>query len=241
MRYTTFLILPFVLISLSIGCSSSPPPPVQAAPSSAHSQNVSSIDYILQPGDQLDIKFFYNPEINEEVIIRPDGKISLQLVDEITAAGLTPAQLDNLITQKYAKELKNPMVTVILQSFAGLQVFVGGEVNEQGIINLTAGMTPLQAIINAGGLTEEAKPSKALIIRKGYQNKPVPIEVDLSDAIRGNSDQKLIALQPYDIIYVPKSGIAKANKFVNQYIENLLLFRGVSFGFSYRLDDYPDF
>jgi protein involved in polysaccharide export with SLBB domain len=96
--------------------------------------------YIIQPGDQLDIKFFYNPELNENVTVRPDGLISLQLVDEVHASGLTPAQLDDLLTQKYSRELKKPMVTVIMRSFTMQRVYVGGEVNRQGESH--GGMTP---------------------------------------------------------------------------------------------------
>ena len=73
--------------------------------------------YIIQPGDQLDIKFFYNPELNESVTVRPDGKISLQLVDEVQTAGLQPAELDEMLTRRYSQELKKPEVTVIVKSF----------------------------------------------------------------------------------------------------------------------------
>ena len=96
-------------------------------------------------------------------------------------------------------------------------------------------MTPLQAVFYAGGFKETAKPKKTIVIRKGPGNKPVPIKMDLSDAMRGKSGSAHFLLQPDDIVYVPKSAIAKANKFVNQYIEDLLLFRGVSFGFTYEV------
>jgi len=193
--------------------------------------------YLIQPGDQLDIKFFYNPELNESLTVRPDGKISLQLVDEVQAAGLKPLELDDELTKKYAYELKKPMITVIVKSFAGQRIYVGGEVNRQRLMTLTAGMTPLQAVFNAGGFKETAKPESTIVIRKGPGNKPVPIKMDLGDAMDGKSGSAYFLLQPDDIVYVPKSAIAKANKFVNQYIENLLLFRGVSFGFSYELND----
>ena len=191
--------------------------------------------YFIQPGDQLDIKFFYNPELNETLTVRPDGKISLQLVDEVQAAGLKPLELDNELTKKYAYELKKPMITVIVKSFAGQRIYVGGEVYRQGLMTLTGGMTPLQAVLYAGGFKETAKPGSTIVIRKGLGNKPVPIKMDLGDAMRGKSGNARFLLQPDDIVYVPKSAIAKANKFVNQYIENLLLFRGVSFGFTYEV------
>ena len=192
-------------------------------------------EYLIQPGDQLDIKFFYNPELNETVSVRPDGKISLQLLDDVQAAGLSPSQLDDFLTLEYGKELKKPVVTVIVRSFTGQRVYVGGEVNKQGLINLTGGMTPLQAIFDAGGFKETAKLEGTIIIRKGPDNRPIPMPMDLKKALYGGTDGAGFQLQPYDIVYVPKTFIAEANKFVNQYIERLLLFRGVSLGFSYEL------
>ena len=191
--------------------------------------------YVIHSGDELDIKFFYNPELNETITVRPDGMISLQLVDEIRAAGKTPAQLDKELTDVYARELRKPIVTVIVRSFTGQRIYVGGEVNEQGLIELPAGMTVLQAVFQAGGFMETAQPSETIVIRKGTNNRPVPIRVDLASAFNGNGEGVDFRLQPDDVVYVPKSAIAKANKFVQQYIQDLFLFRGVSLGFSYQL------
>jgi len=191
--------------------------------------------YLIQPGDQLDIKFFYNPELNESVTVRPDGMISLQLVDEIHAAGQTPARLDDVLTEKYAGELRKPVISVIVKSFAAQRVYVGGEVNRQGFVNLAPGMGPLQAVIEAGGLKETADPGAVLLIRKGTENQPVPVRMDLKGALQGSDTLGGIQLQALDVVYVPKTFIAEANKFVKQYIEDLLLFRGVSLGFSYDL------
>ena len=182
-------------------------------------------EYVIQPGDELDVKFFYNPELNETVTVRPDGKISLQLVDEIQAAGQTPAQLDESLTTEYAKELKKPSITVIVQSFTGQRVYVGGEVMRPGEIDLRSRMSALQAVIDAGGFRETAKPEEAIIIRKGPGNRPTPMRVDLKEVLTGSNTGADFQLKPFDIVYIPKSAIAKANKWVNQYIEQLLLFR----------------
>jgi len=197
--------------------------------------------YIIQPGDQLDIKFFYNPELNDSVTVRPDGKISLQLVDEVQAAGQTPAQLDDFLTKKYAEELRKPAITVIVKSFASQRVYVGGEVNRQGFVALAPGMSPLQAVIEAGGLKETADPAAVLLIRKVPENQPVPVRMDLKGTLDGTAMGTGIQLQAQDVVYVPKTFIAEANKFVKQYVEDLFLFRGVSLGFSYELhSEYAD-
>jgi len=191
--------------------------------------------YVILPGDQLDIKFFYNPELNESITVRPDGMISLQLVDEVQAAERTPAELDQYLTEQYAKELRKPVITVIVRSFTGQRVYVGGEVNEQGLLELQPGLTPLQAVFQAGGFMETAQPAEAIVIRKDAYNRAVPVKVDLTAAMNGNILNKNFRLQPDDVVFVPKSAIAKANKFVRQYVEDLFLFRGVSLGFSYEL------
>jgi len=105
--------------------------PKRSSGNARHGETGETCCYIIQAGDQLDIKFFYNPELNDSVTVRPDGKISLQLVDEVQAAGQTPAQLDDFLTEKYAKELRKPVITVIVKSFASQRVYVGGEVNRQ--------------------------------------------------------------------------------------------------------------
>ncbi len=101
-------------------------------------------------------------------------------------------------------------------------------------MSLTAGMTALHAVINAGGFRETAKPEGVIVIRKGADNRPIPIRVDLEQAIDGEATEADLMLQPYDIVYVPKTWIAKANQFVNQYIERLLLYKGASFGFGFQ-------
>jgi protein involved in polysaccharide export with SLBB domain len=133
------------------------------------------IVYTIAPGDELDIKFFYNPELNESVIVRPDGMISLQLIDEIQAAGRKPAELDQKLTDLYSRELRKPVLTVIVRSFTRQRVYVGGEVNMPGLIMLPAGMTTLQAIFQSEGFKETANPAGTLVIRKGPGNKPIPI------------------------------------------------------------------
>lgn len=194
-------------------------------------------EYVIQAADELAIKFYYNPELNETVSVRPDGRISLQLIDDVLAAGLTPAELDEVLSRKYAQELEKPAVTVIVRTFTGQKIYVGGEVNKQGLIDLSSGMSALEAVIHAGGFLETADPEQAIVIRKAADNRPFPIPVDLKSAIYGRGSGTRMSLHPFDIVYIPKSFIAKANKFVNQYIAQLLMFNGINFGFSYELHD----
>ena len=231
-----------IVLTLSLtGCVSTKPQtsPIQPTASvEVTSLKSESREYLIQPGDQLDIKFYYNTELNDSVPVRPDGKISLQLIDDVQAAGLTPLALDAVLTKAYANELKSPEVTVIVRSFSSNAIWVGGEVSKPGLIPLSYDMSALHAVFSAGGFLESAKPEAAIVIRKGADNQPIPIPVDLLAIMKGGKssaqDQRLL---PNDIVYIPKSAIAEANKFVRQYIENLFLFKGVSLGFNYDIRD----
>ena len=193
--------------------------------------------YRIQPGDELDIKFFYNPELNELVTVRPDGIISLQLIDEVKAAGLEPAELDKILTKKYSKDLRKPVLTVIVRTFSGQRVFVGGEVLRPGLITLAPGMNPVQAVMQAGGLRETASPASTIVIRKGADNRPNPIRLNLQAHMKGIGETADFELQPDDVVIVPKSNIAHLNKFVDDLIRGVFMFNGWGFGFSYRLND----
>ncbi len=192
-----------------------------------------SPEYRIQPTDEMDIKFFFNPELNETVIVRPDGKISLPVVDDVQAAGLTPSELDALLTQIYSQELRKPMVTVMLKTFTAQRVYVGGEVGRPGVVELKPGMTALHAVMDAGGFLDTAKPSAVIIIRSGPEtDAPIPIRVDLEQSIDGDTTTGDISLQVFDVVYVPKSAIANVNLFVKQYIQGALMFRGWGFDFN---------
>lgn len=193
----------------------------------------SAMAYRIRTGDDLDIKFFYTKELNESTKVRPDGFISLQLVDDVKAEGLTPQELKTTLTSRYAEHLKTPVVSVIVRAFTGFRAYVGGEVGTPQLVPLEGGITPLQAIMRAGGVRTTADLRSVVLIRKGPQGEPVPYRLDLSDdALTSAKRDARVALRPSDVVYVPRSRIANANLFVQQYISDLLLFRGVQLGFT---------
>ncbi|MGA8758793.1 MAG: polysaccharide biosynthesis/export family protein [Stellaceae bacterium] len=189
-------------------------------------------EYRIRPGDQLDIKFYYSTNLNEQVTVRPDGAISLQLIDEVMAAGLTPRQLTQTLRERYRGLIEQPAVSVNVRSFTGQVVYAGGEVVTPQMINLVPGLTVMQAILHAGGMRDTADARDVILIRKGPQNQPIPYRVDLSDqALERGSRDFGVALQPSDVIYVAKSPIARADQFARQYVQQLLLFQGFNLGF----------
>ena len=193
--------------------------------------------YYLQPGDIIDVKFFRNPELNENVIVRPDGRISLQLIDEVRVAGLSPLQLEKLLKEKYTPYLKIPMASVFIKSFGGQKVYVGGQVNSPGIVNIVGKTSVVQAIFEAGGLRADASMSDVLIISRGTDNRPAARKVNLKKALKGKLSDKETLLKPYDMVYVSKSVIVKANEFIF-HVYNFIP-PNIWFGFSYDLHNEP--
>ena len=210
----------FIIMSLS-GCS---PSVVVKSPTSvgAPGTEVGEVgptlmkEYLIQPGDELDVKFFYNPDLNESITVRPDGRLSLQLVGEVMAAGRTPRALTALLTHEYDKELKQPDITVIVRSF-GARVYVDGEVERPGEFELNGPLTVMQAISRAEGATNKAW-KEALVIRRIQGKEPLVIPVDIDAVLSGTDFTQDIGLVPFDIVYVPRSPIANVNLWVHQYI-----------------------
>jgi len=207
---------------------------LQNEPGTAVPSQLGTQAYTIQIGDEFDIKSYYNPELNEHVIVRPDGKISLPLVNEIEAAGKTPAQLADELTNRYSSEFKQPQVAIILRTFGAQKVYVAGQVNKPGMVNLVGQLTALQAVALAEGFTDVARTGEVVVIRRGPDNRPTTTMLDLNAAIRGSDLKQDLLLQPYDIIYVPRTRIANVNRWVNQYIRQNI---PIPFSFTYRIDD----
>jgi polysaccharide biosynthesis/export protein len=189
-------------------------------------------EYRIQTGDALDLKFFYHPELNESVTVRPDGRISLQLIHEVQASGLTPEELRSLLIKKYETLISQPEIAVIIRSFSAQKVYVDGEVAKPGLIPLTGQMTVLQSLAMAGGLKDTARTSEIILIRRGPENRPASMVVNVEKAIDGSDLSQDLPLQPADIVYVPKSSIANVNLWVDQYIRKNI---PIPFGLYYNI------
>jgi polysaccharide export outer membrane protein len=177
--------------------------------------------YLIQPGDQLAVEFYLNPEFNDEVTVRPDGKITLRAIGDVKAWGQTPAQLADDLDKAYQSELRSPDAVVHVKNMPSREVYVQGQVSKPGAFPLEAGMTAVQAVSEAGGLTEEAGGS-AVLIRRDYCGQPTGIRVKLGTAMDHPERSQDVALMPRDVIVVPRSTIANMDLFVKQYVQGLL-------------------
>ena len=128
------------LLSLERAASQTPPSPVSPVTT-----------YVLQAGDEIDIRVFELPDLNQTARIRPDGKISLLLLNDVEAAGRTPERLSEQLSLLYAKHFRSPQVAVIVRSFSNFSVYVGGEVGQPGMVPLGGDLTAASAIFRAGG------------------------------------------------------------------------------------------
>ncbi len=166
-------------------------------------------NYVIQPGDVLSVDFYLNPEFNDEVTVRPDGKATLRLIGDIQAAGLTPSQFASKLDQAYLSELRSPDAAVHVKNSPNRLVFVQGQVAKPGSFALEPGMT-----------AEAAR--DAVLIRRDVCGQPHGIKVDISNAEGKPGKGEDVALMPRDILVVPRSRIANIDLFVKQYMQDLL-------------------
>lgn len=170
-------------------------------PAEMLSQPEPTADYVIGPDDMLHISVWKEPDLTETLPVRPDGKISMPLLNDITAAGLTPLQLRDSITEKLRKYVTDPRVTVAVTAMNSRRVFVTGEVNHSGPITLLPNMTMLQAISQAG-FTQFAN-TKAIYLLRNQNGKQERIPFNYKEVVKGNHPEQNIYLKPGDTIVVP--------------------------------------
>src|ERR1700688_197055 len=158
--------------------------------------------YVIGPEDVLDINVWKEPDMTRLVPVRPDGKISLPLINDVQAAGSTPQQLASTVTEKLRKFLTEPQVTVIVTQINSQRVFVVGEVLRAGAFPLIPGMTVLQALSSAGGFTTFADVKKIHVMRL-RDGKHIEHPFNYRDVLKGDNPDQNIKLEPGDTVVVP--------------------------------------
>ncbi len=159
-------------------------------------------EYVIGPTDILEIQVWREPTLTRTVPVRPDGKITLPLLDDVHAAGLTPLQLKNKLEKALARFINNPKVSVSVQEINSKKIYVLGQVNTPGEYPLRHNMTVMQALSLAGGLAEWANAGNIVIIRN-ENGKQKRIKFDYKKVLKGKDLDKNILLEPGDTIVVP--------------------------------------
>ena len=166
------------------------------------SVNPIGASYIIAPDDVLAIDVWKEAEITRTVPVRPDGKISLPLLNDVQAAGLTATDLASVIAEKLKKFIANPQVTVIVTTVNSQKIYILGEVPRAGVLPLLPAMTVLQAISSAGGFTQYAN-QKGVYVLRTENGQQVKYPFNYREVIRGVNIQQNITLKPGDTIVVP--------------------------------------
>jgi polysaccharide export outer membrane protein len=159
-------------------------------------------DYLIGADDLLSIVFWRDRDLSGEVVVRPDGKISLPLINDIQAAGLTPEQLRASLEQAAGKFIEDPNAAVIVKEIRSRRVFITGQVTRPGPYPLTGSTTVLQLIAMAGGLLEYAD-AKNITVMRTENGRPVSLKFNYKDVVRRKRPQQNVELRPGDTVVVP--------------------------------------
>ena len=212
MKLGRLLVLAFFVPSLfcpaqdkeSAGKPAQPAPPALAAPAPAPpapAAGTAADTYVIGASDVIAISVWKEPTLSGSLLVRPDGMISLPLLGDVQASGLTPLQLADQIATRLTKFVQDPNVSVVVSQIHSKVVYLMGEVGKKGPIEMTPGMTLLEAIGSAGGITEFANAKKIYILRD-EAGKHEKIPVHYKEALKGDSSLDLV-LKPGDTIVVP--------------------------------------
>ena len=172
------------------------------APAPAGKAATEDPNYVIGPQDVLNISVWKEPELTREIPVRPDGKVSIPLLNDVQAAGLTPTQLAQRITTDLKEFVTNPQVTVIVVQINSQRLYILGEVHRAGAYPLLPQMTILQALSSAGGFTEFANLKKIYMFRM-ENGKQVKFPFNYKDVVNGKRPDENVLLKAGDTIVVP--------------------------------------
>jgi len=187
-----------------------PPPPPTPGP-----------DYRLQLGDTLKVSFLFQPENDIDLVVRPDGRISLAAAGEIEAVGKTEQELEEIIRERASAHMRDPKVTVTVTKIGTQNIYVGGEVVRPGVVSLVPGMTPLQAVMEQGGFQPTAKRDSVVLILPTADGKFAASRINLEQVLTDGVAER-VRLRPNAVIFVPKTWVAHADDVVDLWVRGLI-------------------
>ena len=183
--------------------------------------------YKMVPYDLITVKFTYHPEQDPKgpIAIRPDGQITLDATGAIQAAGRTPEELGKEIAAKSSTRLRDPEVLVTVTQYAPRKIYVGGQVNSPGVINFQGELTPLQAVLERGGFTDNAQKDSIILIRNTGGPEPIIGRINVIQGLEDGIPEKITLLTN-----VPMSGIARADLWVKQHLNDIIPYGLIGIG-----------
>jgi len=211
-QFTMSVLVLLMFSMISIGCQST-----RGGSTVDEFPAVKEPTYRLGAPDEIAVSVLPQSELDRTVTIRPDGKISLPLIGDVSVEGLTPMELTEKLTERFLEYVKNPSVAVIVTGFNSKKIYVIGEVFRQGALPYNGETTVFEAVEDAGSFTRRASLGRVILVR-GDISDPKVIDVNLLDVVKNGSKRKDLYLQPEDIVFVPPNGFAKAGYAMEQVL-----------------------
>jgi polysaccharide export outer membrane protein len=223
-KHIKMLVIGFQLIILLVNCSGNSALQIK-------SETLNSY-IILGPGDEIEIKFFFPPELagvqfqepldlNEIQTIRQDGYISLKLVGEVHVEGMTIPDLQEHLKLLYTALIKDPEITIILRNRYNAMIHIGGEVISPGFIRMQEKLTVLEAIIQAGGINTRTASAKNIKLIREIEEKTTIKTININDILKGNESQQVF-LEPRDIVFIPRTRITVISQWLDRNLYSIL-------------------
>jgi protein involved in polysaccharide export with SLBB domain len=176
-------------------------------------------EHVLAPGDEFELRFPFYPDLNDRVIIGPDGRLSLQLINSVAVGGLTVAEATQLLNERYGKVIRDPQATITLRAYAPQQIFVDGWVLNPGLVRSDVPLTVSRAIAQAGGAKSGAHTDGILVLRRTPDGTIHYYQVALGNFAGAEAEDPLLA--SYDVVYVPKNLLGSIGDFLANYVKNV--------------------
>lgn len=200
----------FVLLLCSVrlvAAAEAQAPAAEQPPVAQAGQMDEASDYIIGPGDTIQVYVWRNPELSLTVPVRTDGKVTTPLIEDLVAVGQTPSGLARLMEQRLSEYIRSPQVNIIVTSAQSAlnRVMVIGQVGTPQAVPYRQGMTVLDAVLEVGGLTDFAAGNRARIMRKNAAGEEQEIRVKLADLVNKGRIKENVDLQPGDVLVVPES------------------------------------
>lgn len=218
---------------IAAACATTPRPTADFQDTPFQDWSDARSEYILYPGDALEMTVYSAPSLSRTLTVAPDGRIHPPHTHAILAAGRTVDDVEAELLAALDDELLSPELDLRPASFASQRVFVGGEVANPGVYEIPGDIGALEAVMMAGGWQNTSDPSSVMILRRGANGGAMMRQVDLLGGHADPAHADITVLQRFDVVYVPRSGIAEFNLFVRQYLREAL---PIDFGLYYDLN-----
>lgn len=178
-------------------------------------------EHILGPGDEFEIRFPFYPDLNDRVLVGPDGRASLQLVNTVPLGGLTVGDATKLLNQRYAAVIHDPQASITMRTYAPEEIFVDGWVANPGLVRSDVPLTVSRAVAQAGGAKSGAHTGSILVLRRTPDGVVHYFEVALGSYAGAGAGTEDPLLSNYDVVYVPQGVLGSISDFLANYLKNV--------------------